>query len=66
MSGDERKIGTEIIAEYRRQEVIARDNDIDGKTADLDKFERWHGGHGFEREQLRREISACDHSKYLP
>jgi hypothetical protein len=62
VSSDECKTGIELVAEYRRQEVISHDNDIESRTTELEKP---FGGRGIPGELLRREIALCDHDKFL-
>jgi hypothetical protein len=56
---DERKQGAEIISEYRAAEKVSADNNIDSRSEAL------HHEKGVGAEMLRREISRCDHQKYL-
>jgi hypothetical protein len=62
VSADEATTGTELVAEYRRQEALARDNDIDARAT---VFEKPHAVRGVGAELLRREMASCNHEVYL-
>jgi hypothetical protein len=61
---DERQEAVRLVQEYRAQEKIAADNDIEGRQQN---FERpFHGGaKGINAEMLRRELTKCDHDAFL-
>ena len=65
VADDEASTGTELVAFFRVQEVISRDNDIEGRTHALNQSYRIHTMSGVEQENIRREITKCDHEKYL-
>jgi hypothetical protein len=65
VSAEESKAGEKLIAAYREQEAISEANDIEGRTHRLNQSYRIKTMSGVEQENLRREIMACDHSKYL-
>jgi hypothetical protein len=65
VADDEATTGTELVAFYRIQEVIATDNHIEAKTERLNQSYRIRTMNGVEQENLRREIAKANHEKYL-
>jgi hypothetical protein len=62
VASDEATTGTELVAEYRRQEKLSDDNNIDARAT---VFEKPHPPKGVEAELLRREMAACNHEAFL-
>jgi hypothetical protein len=65
VSEGEAKAGEKLIAEYRAQQAIFEEHDIDGKSAVLAKSYQFPSLSGYEQEMLRRSIAAADHGKHL-
>jgi hypothetical protein len=61
----EREAGVKLIVGYREQESIAALNDIEGRQIWLDRENRVRSVSGVELESWRRQMTACDHSKFL-
>jgi hypothetical protein len=59
VSDSDRAAGVKLIEEYRAQEAIAIANDIEGRQKELTQCK------GVPAELLKREISNCDHGKWL-
>lgn len=61
---DERKTAAKLISEYRAQEAIAAEHDIEGKSEKLNQSFRIKTMSGTEQELLRREIGKADPAKF--
>jgi hypothetical protein len=60
----EREAGVKLIGEYRAQEDLAAANDIAGREHRLQENPRAPLA-PVEREAIRRELSQCDHAKWI-
>jgi hypothetical protein len=63
---EEKKAGEKLLADYRTEEAVSAKHDIDARQTQLDQLRRTSGdgGHGVERERIRRELSQCDHAAF--
>ena len=65
VADDEASTGTELVSFFRLQEVVSSDNNIESRTHKLNNSYRIKTMSGVEQENLRREITKCDHEKFV-
>jgi hypothetical protein len=67
VSAKESETGTELIRQYREQEVISASNDVEGFQLNLSKLDQagGPGAHGVERKKIRKQIEEADHDLFL-